>query len=347
MRRISLMAVGLVGLAATACTVGAHTDGLEKKPAAQVERDAAAALKSAKSVHVKGTGSSGGQPVRLDLRIQATSTTGTIGLQGVSFEITTIGADTYVKADQRGWRVLGAPALVQRFAGRWVKLQPGQATQLRGFSLDSLAAQLTTNESPLEPSVEPATLDGTGAKVVVVSKQDGSKLYVANGRPAYPLRIERKGVDAGRVDFIEYGVDFHIAAPSSAVDLERAWLEAITKLHLEIDNFSGTGSTVYLTPQLMRLFATRLHGCSQELARLGAPGKRLQPVYTLVKQACAQYDRAARCFATAASFGVTVQGSTTDRKQQQSIDCGFAAPNNGSKLLADAEAKGFEITGTS
>lgn len=86
MRRISLVAVGLVGLVATACT-----NGLEKKPAAQVEREAVAALKSARTVHVKGTASgSDGRPVRLDLRIKGNSTDGTIGLRGEQFAIITM-----------------------------------------------------------------------------------------------------------------------------------------------------------------------------------------------------------------------------------------------------------------
>ncbi len=338
MRRISLVAVGLVGLVATACT-----NGLEKKPAAQVEREAVAALKSARTVHVKGTASgSDGRPVRLDLRIKGNSTDGTIGLRGEQFAILTIGADTYIKADRRGWQVLGASALPQRFAGRWVKLQPGQVRETPGFSLETLAAQVTAGDSPLQPRVEQAKLDDARRKVVVVSRQDGSKLYVADTRKPYPLRIERKGADAGRIDFTEYGAYVYIAAPSEPVDLENAWLEAISDLHTQLDNFAGPGA-VNLTPQLMRVLAKTLRRCDRELAELGSPGKRMQPAYALAKQACGEYDKAARCFATAASLGITFEGSAGDRRQRQAIDCGFSAPNNGGELMADAEAKGFEI----
>ena len=61
------------------------------------------------------------------------------------------------------------------------------------------------------------TLDGT--KVVVISRKDGSKLYVANTGPPYPLRGEKKGANAGRTDFTEYGADFHITAPANAMDI--------------------------------------------------------------------------------------------------------------------------------
>lgn len=45
------------------------------------------------------------------------------------------------------------------------------------------------------------------------------KLYVANTGPPYPLHADKKGNDAGRIDLSEYGADFHITAPSNAVDL--------------------------------------------------------------------------------------------------------------------------------
>ncbi len=204
----------------TARTEATQTNGLEKKSAAQVEQNAAAALKAAKSVHVTGTGRSQGKPQRVDLRIQGNSGSGTIETADGVLEITTVGADTYLKADQRAWQAMGAPPSLQRLAsGRWVKLGAQQTSSVEGWSLDSLAAQLTKNDSPLQPRVEQATLDGN--KAVVLSQQNGSKLYVANTGLAYPLRMELKGTDTGRLDFTEYGSDFHITAPSGAVDLSR------------------------------------------------------------------------------------------------------------------------------
>jgi hypothetical protein len=201
-----------------ALTNDAKTNGLERKSATQVQRELGAALKTAKSVHVTVTGPApGGQP-QLDLRIQGSSSTGAMGLGGVKFQITAVGGNTYIKGDQRVWEAFGVPAAVQqRLAGRWVKVRPQQMASLQVFSLDSLATVLTRNGSPLAPKVEQATLDGR--KVLVLSQRDGSKVYVANTGPAYPLRSEGKGQDAARIDFSEYGTDFHITAPSNAVDL--------------------------------------------------------------------------------------------------------------------------------
>jgi hypothetical protein len=195
-----------------------QTNGLEQQSPAQVQQAAAAALKAAKSVHVTGTAINDGKPVRADLRIQGNASSGTMELEGVKLEITTIGNTTYLKANQQTWETLGVPAAAgQRLADRWVKTRPQQVTGLTGFTLDNLASQLIRDDSPWEPRVEQTTLDGT--KVVVISQQDGSKLYVANTGPPYPLRGEEKGANAGRIDFTEYGADFHITAPGNATDI--------------------------------------------------------------------------------------------------------------------------------
>jgi hypothetical protein len=87
-------------------------------------------------------------------------------------------------------------------------------------------------------------------------------------------------------------------------------------------------------------------GSTNELAWLDALTQRLQPVYKLAKRGCAQYDKAATCFATAASIGIPIAGTSQERRFNQALDCGFAAPGKGSPLLAEAEAKGFEIKET-
>jgi hypothetical protein len=202
-------------------TNAAQTNGLEHKSAAQVQLEAAAALKTAHSVHLTGTGrSDDGTPMRLDMRYQGTSSTGTVAQDYGQFELTIIGSVSYLKADQQMWKRWGAPAAVQRLAaGRWVKLSAKQG-RWEGLSLDAFAGQLAiNNDSPPEPTVQQMTLDGR--KVVVISEQNGSRLYVANTGPAYPLRGDYKGVGAGRVDFTDYGADFHITPPRGAVDLDQ------------------------------------------------------------------------------------------------------------------------------
>ena len=126
---------------------------------------------------------------------------------------------------------------------------------------------------------------------------------------------------------------------------ELVWLEAIRRLHTKSDKVL-TDAPSNMTSSTMGTLATKMRGCSRELARLGAPTERLQPVYKLAKNGCAQYDKAAKCFATAASIGAPLAGTSEERRFNQALDCGFAAPGKGSELLAEAEAKGFEIKET-
>lgn len=218
--------VALVTIAASACgssssstggtptSAGATTNGLEKKSPADVLQAAAAALETAKSVHVMGAGTGLNQAF-VDAHLQPGSSTGVIRIAGVQLEVTIIGRIGYVKADQAGLKKIGAPQQVQHLAaGRWLRVP---ARDFTGFSLASLAYQLTAYQGPLEPKVRQATLNGR--KVVVVSWRNGGVLYVANTGPAYPLRASLKGHSGGLINFTEYGAPLHITAPGNALNL--------------------------------------------------------------------------------------------------------------------------------
>jgi hypothetical protein len=98
-----------------------------------------------------------------------------------------------------------------------------------------------------------------------------------------------------------------------------------------------------LTPSVMAALGEQLRGCSSELARIGAPSARLQPVHALVEKACGEYDEGAQCFATAAGIGIPFAGTAAEREQTLALECGFAA-SEGIIPLADALNQGAEIT---
>jgi hypothetical protein len=99
----------------------------------------------------------------------------------------------------------------------------------------------------------------------------------------------------------------------------------------------------YLSSSALATLARQLGGCDREAARIGSPSARLQPVYELLKQACRAYDKGAKCFKDAARIGIPVAGSADEKKFNQKVNCGFAASGNGSKPLAQAQAKASEI----
>jgi hypothetical protein len=61
----------------------------------------------------------------------------------------------------------------------------------------------------------------------------------------------------------------------------------------------------------------------------------------LVKNACAQYDEGAQCFATAASLPLT-WGPDVERRFTEALDCGFGS-SKASEALVNATIKGDEI----
>jgi hypothetical protein len=75
-------------------------------------------------------------------------------------------------------------------------------------------SELAMRESASDATVAQTTLNGR--RVVVVTYDDGSKLYVANTGPAYPLRFDVTGNGGGRRDLSQYGGSFHITAPKNA-----------------------------------------------------------------------------------------------------------------------------------
>ena len=209
-----ILTAALVTVAVSACggattTSSPMTNGLEKRSAADALKAAAGALRAAASVHITGSDPSS----RVDLRMTRSSSTGTIEQGGVPVEVTVIGGTLYVKADQAGLKTFGVPQPFQRQdAGRWLNLG---AQDFKGLTLADISSQLAALHGPLEPKVRQAMFNGR--KVVVISWQNGEKLYVANTGPAYPLRGESMGQNAGVVNYTEYGAPVHITAPSNAI----------------------------------------------------------------------------------------------------------------------------------
>jgi hypothetical protein len=123
---------------------------------------------------------------------------------------------------------------------------------------------------------------------------------------------------------------------------ERAWLDAIPKACAKIDN-ALTEPNVTLTSSKMRSLANTLRSCRRQLLGAGLPSDRLQPIYSLVKEACQEYDRGARCFATAARMGTTFFGAAAERRFRQAIDCGLAAQGKGLYPLGMAEQQASQL----
>jgi hypothetical protein len=136
----------------------------------------------------------------------------------------------------------------------------------------------------------------------------------------------------------------------SLSDDEVAWLDGLTKLKKTVEKKTiqiTTAASGQLIPEVMILLGKTLGSCSRELARLGTPTDRLQPVGALANKACQQFSKSQRCYATAARLsnfgGGVLSGSPQERPYNRAVDCAIAAEDKGRTFLEEAQAKGVEI----
>jgi hypothetical protein len=133
-----------------------------------------------------------------------------------------------------------------------------------------------------------------------------------------------------------------VTAAQPLTSEERAWLQAITKLHQILDKGLMGQQSVVITPSKLRSWETLMRSCGKERARMGPASARLQPVEALVAQACRQYDKGAACYAVTRRY-INSYATADQKKAEQNLTCGDNAAGDGSNLLSDAEAKGSEI----
>jgi uncharacterized protein len=137
------------------------------------------------------------------------------------------------------------------------------------------------------------------------------------------------------------------AQPSAGglTEAERAWLASVATTQGHIYTvFSG--DTVELSLARMQAMEKSLGECRRVLRRIGRPTARLTPVFVLVDQACTQFDKAAKCFATAikvSDASGTVEADPAGRVLDQAVTCGFAGYDDGISSLEAATAEGAWI----
>ena len=126
------------------------------------------------------------------------------------------------------------------------------------------------------------------------------------------------------------------SAPRSAAPLTASkWLAGLTTLQAHMSN-AGPANGATLTPEAVRVMAGQLRRCTSELAGLGPPPGPLSEVYRQAKQACADFERGAKCYTTAAPVLYSAQANKLLN------ECA-ADTNHGSDLIGRAVAEGSII----
>lgn len=214
------------GTAAGTSTTGAPTtpagNGEAAKTGPQVAADAADALAAASAVHMVGTGMSDGAPLSLDLHLQGSDVSGTVGSGGQSVDVISAAGQTYAKAPAAFWTAQQVPASVARkLAGKWVLVPAEAGSSLGDVSLTQLADELRkpSDGTTWQPQVTTSTYQGQD--VVVITQSDGSTTDVAASGTPYPVHSEDKGTNPGTVTLSDFGTKVAITAPPSPLDLQK------------------------------------------------------------------------------------------------------------------------------
>lgn len=186
------------------------TNGLEKMSATAVSHQAIGMFSMARSVRVQGTMIGGVPAEKFDLRYEGTSISGSYADKGSMYEYTAVGDHSYLKTNAAVEAMGNTPDVAGMMAGQWQRT--GSAPSGEEWPSRAIfVSELGLRESAQGATVAQARLDGR--LVAVVTYPDGSKLYVANTGPAYPVRFDVTGNGGGRRDFSQYAAQFHVTAP--------------------------------------------------------------------------------------------------------------------------------------
>ena len=186
---------------------------------AQMKKDVA----NAKSVHITGTGTSGGTNLSLDLQLErGTGGTGHIEIGGYGFDIVRIDNKLYFKADHAALDHFAGAVVARLLAGKWFVVPAGSS----GFGsvtpftdLQRLMNQILTASGRVEKGDE-SKVDGQPA-IVLTDTKNGGTLYVATTGPAYPLQLKPGKSKTGTISFTDWDQPVTLTAPKDALDYKK------------------------------------------------------------------------------------------------------------------------------
>jgi hypothetical protein len=198
-------------------------NGVAAKSPSAILSSATTAIQGAKSVHVSGALSDGGQSIKLDLNIlSGQGAKGSMSQNGLSFQLIASGKYVYINGSPAFWKKFGGVAAATLFQGKWLKA-PANTSSFASLSsltnLHSLAQALLTGHGTLSKG---STTTVNGQKVIAVTDSSkSSKLYVATTGKPYPIEIAKTGSAAQHVDFDNYNAPVSLTPPAKSIDISQ------------------------------------------------------------------------------------------------------------------------------
>jgi hypothetical protein len=222
MRRVLACWLALVALVLAGCggSSGPKSNGIDDMTPTQIVTEMKKAIASAESVHISGTGTSGGTQLSLDLRLaRDKGGAGHVELGGFGFDIVRIDQKLYFKADAKALTHYAGSAVAQLLAGRWFEVRAsssgfGSFTPLT--DLQKLMNQILTASGRVVKGDE--TTIGDQPALALTDSKNGGTLYVATTGPAYPLELKPGGSNSGSITFTDWDQPVTLTAPKGALD---------------------------------------------------------------------------------------------------------------------------------
>ncbi|GIF15489.1 hypothetical protein [Actinoplanes teichomyceticus] len=194
-------------------------NGVADLEAAAILDRAKAALKGAKSFHVKGVMSDEGSVTNLDLKVAGTDVAGSIEFGGAKLEMLSVGGHRYMRPNDKFWTMMDSSGQMAKTmasqSGKWIKPADND-TSLGAFFGAADIDELLKPEGTVTKG-EAKTVDGAPAIGLVDSGDAKSVLYVATTGEPYPIKMERPAPEG--LAFSEFGATFADIKEPAATDV--------------------------------------------------------------------------------------------------------------------------------
>src|SRR5262249_23007810 len=216
MRARFLVAIAVAALAAGGC--GGPSSNEANKTAAQIVKDATAAVQNAKGVHMSGTFTTSGKRITLTLDLGQGSGKGTLAQGNARADVARVGDVSYIRANSAFWKLFAGSRAAVLLHDRWLSgstTKPPLNAFAQFLSIDALLKEAFTGTASHKLK-KLGTRTYKGQKVIAISDpQDQETLLVAAEGKPYPVAATGRG----NIDFSDWDKEVRVEAPKGATDI--------------------------------------------------------------------------------------------------------------------------------
>jgi hypothetical protein len=217
------VAAAMISLAVSACGGGSGSgNGVAAKSPDEIVTAADHAIAGATAVHIAGSVTDAGLPVRLDLSlVSARGGRGVMSENGLTFRIIAVGQHVYIQASRVVWQHFVGAQAARLLDGRWLSAPAtGQFASVAALTdLRRLYGRVLPNRGGLKKGAV-TTVSGRRA-VAVTSTKTGETVYVATTGKPYPLAVVKSGSGGGRIVFDRINQPVTLTPPANPLDLSK------------------------------------------------------------------------------------------------------------------------------